>query len=913
MACTLIKLFKGSCYQRVSATFSNYYIDGNIFSLGSPVYSASTCTPTNYAETGWYVYRQDSTTSFAFYINNGFVSTTPTQCPCSKGYVNTPNTFYSYVNCCGEFIQGVTSSSVPLVIDDIDSNYATNGIQVFDTLNPRESCTPTQTPTQTPTNNPTSTSTPTPTITPTQTKTPTPTPSRSGLPAPVDFQVFNECDVFTNYPLVLSCRVITPASYLNDDGEIKINIAGGTPPYQIFWSNGSRQDTISKLSAGDYSVQVIDYYGDYTATTTCTLPAVLPPCEIEGTATYLQPSTIYAVVLNDSDEIGNKINNLSYSSVTNPTIGFNFNNTNVALASTPIGYSAKTNISSYIPNYNDTVRMQIPEIPVSPADLEFDPTFDCKMWYYTGNVEYTASQFINSAIPNLIPLTISNTNINSISNYTAQFPFNYIGSPSFYYLVWDFRNYPDLFQFKVFANSLTTFTATTLTSILNSQAKRFWVDFGNGNSQYFSGGTYTGGTFTTGYTSPFTGEIIFKSENLSAFTEINFSETTVTSNPSTISGLTFTTSELGKLSGLTTLVLGVPTDVDGVLNTSKPHLSGTPSELPRNIVTMYASNTSLFGNISGFPSTITNLRIGTNNLSGSTNQFPSGILNLLQILGNNSIAGNTLGLPRKSQTIDISGNNTISGDTSGLPTGTTYLHIFGNNTISGTTLGLPRTINDDLAITGLNTITGDVADLPTGTTRLSITGLNSITGNTIDLPRNLISLNLSCSGGNANLCSNALYGDVADLPSGLTLFRHVSTGTTLSGDTSNIPTGMTAFIVTDGNNMTIGGNLSNLPNNLYTIIIKGNNQINSYTGKIWPNPMNHLDISGGYTGLTSGDTNTLLQDLSATSWVGRSLSDGGFFAPYIGIKCVVSYIPQGAALTAYNSLTGQGVNVQITS
>jgi hypothetical protein len=124
---------------------------------------------------------------------------------------------------------------------------------------------------------------------------------------------------------------------------------------------------------------------------------------------------------------------------------------------------------------------------------------------------------------------------------------------------------------------------------------------------------------------------------------------------------------------------------------------------------------------------------------------------------------------------------------------------------------------------------------------------------------------------------------------------------------------MTAFIVTDGNNMTIGGNLSNLPNNLYTIIIKGNNQINSYTGKTWRDTMNNLDISGGYTGLTSGDTNTLLQDLSTRTWVGRSLSDGGFFAPYIGIRCVVPYTPQGAALTAYNSLTGQGVNVLITS
>lgn len=410
MACNLFKLKYGDCSSRGTSLLYDFYIDGDPLTVGSKIYENSTCT---YLTRAYNLIYDIGGVSYRISVFMGEVVDTEICVECPQALMSVPNTFYSYTDCCGNFIQGITPSTISpsnlFIVNNIDTRKPYNGLiaQASPPLIPPNcpSPTPTKTPTQTPTN------TPTPTVTPTQTKTPTPTPSRSGLPAPVDFQVFNECDVFTNYPLVLSCRVINPASYLNDDGELKIDIAGGTPPYQIFWSNGSRQDTISKLSAGDYSVQVIDYYGDYTATTTCTLPAVLPPCDIAGTATYLQPSTIYAVVLNDDDEIGNKINNLSYSSVTNPTIGFNFNNTNVALASTPIGYSAKTNISSYIPNYNDTVRMQIPEIPVSPADLEFDPSFDCKMWYYTGNVEYTASQFINNAIPNLIPLTISNTNI----------------------------------------------------------------------------------------------------------------------------------------------------------------------------------------------------------------------------------------------------------------------------------------------------------------------------------------------------------------------------------------------------------------------------------------------------------------------------------------------------------------------
>jgi hypothetical protein len=622
---------------------------------------------------------------------------------------------------------------------------------------------------------------------------------------------------------------------------------------------------------------------------------------------------MWAIVLNNERGVGKKVNTLSYSSITNPTIGYSYPNTNVALASSPLGYSASTNLASYIPSYGDNVWMQIAEIPVSPADLEFDPTLGGKMWLYTSNTEYTASEFISAVIPSMSALTVSAKTINSIDKYVGQFQHNYIGSPSFYYMIWDYRDYPDLKEFKVFANKLVSFTANTIQSVLpNPTAFPFWVDFGDNNNKYFSGGTYT--NFTTGYTSPYTGEITFKSINLSAFTQIEISGDRVLSNPPTISGLTFTTGELGKLSGLTTLVLGSPPD--GLSPTVLPHLSGNPSELPRNITTFIAANTSLAGSLSGFPSSITNFRVGTNNLSGNMQDFNSNILSVFQLLGTNTVSGDVADIPPGTTILDITGNNTLSGDTSDLPSGAVYIHIFGNNTLSGDTSGFPITIGnvaglEELAITGLNTISGDVIDLPTKTKILEITGNNSITGDVSGLPSGLTSMNLSCSNSFPN-CGCSLSGNVNDLPTGLTQVIHINTGSTISGNTSDIPSGVTIFIITGKNE--IGGDLADLPIYLNTIVIKGENRINTYTSvNVWPNPMNHLDISGEYTGLTTTMIDDILIDLAPLNWITKTIGGGQTYTPFIGLKSLTNpYTPTGAALTAYNTLTGKSVTIQIS-
>lgn len=98
---------------------------------------------------------------------------------------------------------------------------------------------------------------------PCETPIPTPIPNQS--------QPINECDVVTIFPMGIKCVILNPTSPTSSDGEMSVSITGGTPPYTIIWSNGNTSPAIQNLTIGKYTATVIDYYGDYTATTTCEL------------------------------------------------------------------------------------------------------------------------------------------------------------------------------------------------------------------------------------------------------------------------------------------------------------------------------------------------------------------------------------------------------------------------------------------------------------------------------------------------------------------------------------------------------------------------------------------------------------------------------------------------------------------
>ena len=47
----------------------------------------------------------------------------------------------------------------------------------------------------------------------------------------------------------------------NNDGNIVLDVSGGTAPYTFLWSTGSTRDAIADLGAGDYTVRVVDAVG----------------------------------------------------------------------------------------------------------------------------------------------------------------------------------------------------------------------------------------------------------------------------------------------------------------------------------------------------------------------------------------------------------------------------------------------------------------------------------------------------------------------------------------------------------------------------------------------------------------------------------------------------------------------------
>lgn len=104
--------------------------------------------------------------------------------------------------------------------------------------------------------------------------TPTPTPTPSQTP---EYTSVNECNVFTLFPMGVSCYVVKePTSPSSSDGILTLKITGGTSPYFVSWRTGHKGLTLSNIPQGNYEALVVDYYGDYSANTVCSLVAPTP-------------------------------------------------------------------------------------------------------------------------------------------------------------------------------------------------------------------------------------------------------------------------------------------------------------------------------------------------------------------------------------------------------------------------------------------------------------------------------------------------------------------------------------------------------------------------------------------------------------------------------------------------------------
>jgi len=211
---------------------------------------------------------------------------TVTQIICGNG---TTTGSYYYTDCCGNLVSG-TQSGLSVTLD---YTKPFNGVTKLNSAASVICATPTQTPSQTPTTTPN----PTPTITPTPSKTPSQTPNPTSTPAPTPvFKLVNNCDVFTLFPMGVECvTLVNPSSNIGAEGVLSLRITGGTSPYTISWSNGQKSQTIAGLGPGNYTAQVVDFYGDYSSTTICSLYApTSTPTQTPTTTPTPTPSAIYS-------------------------------------------------------------------------------------------------------------------------------------------------------------------------------------------------------------------------------------------------------------------------------------------------------------------------------------------------------------------------------------------------------------------------------------------------------------------------------------------------------------------------------------------------------------------------------------------------------------------------------------------
>ena len=102
----------------------------------------------------------------------------------------------------------------------------------------------------------------------------------------------NSCNIITILPLGLECDSINASTPQSTNGLIALFVTGGTSPYNVTWNNGSQGTLLTNLSPGNYTATVVDYYGDFTATTTCTVGydtfylEVLENCETPNNNIY---------------------------------------------------------------------------------------------------------------------------------------------------------------------------------------------------------------------------------------------------------------------------------------------------------------------------------------------------------------------------------------------------------------------------------------------------------------------------------------------------------------------------------------------------------------------------------------------------------------------------------------------------
>ena len=98
----------------------------------------------------------------------------------------------------------------------------------------------------------------------------------------------NECGVITILPMGVRCVTTNPSTSLSSDGIVSLSISGGSAPYTVTWIDGPISPTYNNLPNGSYTATTVDYWGDYSATTVCTIDTP-PDCTFSATIEEVFP------------------------------------------------------------------------------------------------------------------------------------------------------------------------------------------------------------------------------------------------------------------------------------------------------------------------------------------------------------------------------------------------------------------------------------------------------------------------------------------------------------------------------------------------------------------------------------------------------------------------------------------------
>lgn len=398
------------------------------------------------------------------------VTPSPTPVICGEAFTSVnPGSTYFYTDCCGNFQQG-SENNLAITMDYTKPSSGVVKLNVTASV----SCptpTPTVTPTLSPTNSATPTLTPTSTTTPTLTKTPTQTPTNSQV-----VKLKNECDVFTLFDMGVQCfPIVQPKTSTSLDGILSLKITGGTSPYSIYWSGGQRSQTLVGVPQGDYEVVVIDYYGDYSARTICSL--------IAPTATVTPSPTATPTVT---------------PSGTCPKLCFIAYGTSTAYG--PIQFicngnrNGQTIWTSSDGNYNivwnpDKTRWEItnndPTVPFTPAGGGIFVSTTTSLipdsgWNIVGGTESYNVTMTQGNCPLFLPLSVNlttnNNSCNSVTNCNGSITANaQYGLPPYLFSINNGATYQTSNTFSNLCNG--TYTIITKDSANNSQTSSISVGF----------------------------------------------------------------------------------------------------------------------------------------------------------------------------------------------------------------------------------------------------------------------------------------------------------------------------------------------------------------------------------------------------------------------------------------------------